>query len=192
MRKKMFEIITSRIRADTELSAILDSMTQGASEEKAAAFEKLVALSGEGSLCSALLDYAKKRNEQSLEDALNDDETLNKVLSAKEPEELLQLENEINDTPLTLFERHIYQECIEYACQTKFGTYSPRNAVEEKANKAARAAYEAAIKKSMTDAISTVAISQLDDERQAITCLLYTSPCMAQRSRRGLLEEDVR
>lgn len=168
MRKKMFEIITSRIRADTELSAILDSLYKGTVDEKSDAFEKLEIFSGKGRLCSALLDYAPKRNEQCLEDALKDDEILNKILSAKEPEDLLQLENEINNMPLTLFERHIYQECIEYACRTKFGTYSPRNAVEEKASKAARAAYEAAMKKSMTDAISTVIISQLDDERQAI------------------------
>ncbi len=169
MKEKMYEIVVNRIRADTQLQCIFDNIRNATTaDEKKVACSRLEDLSGKGTVNALCVGLAENRPEQVINDALKDDERLNKIMLAKDPETLLQLEKEINDSPLTLFERRIYQECIEYVCRALFDTYSPKHALEEKARKAALEAYERSIKKSMTDAAVSVTVSCSEDGLEAI------------------------
>lgn len=169
MKEKLYEVVASRIRADTQLQGILDNIRKAATaDEKTEAYGKLEDLSGKGAIYAACLGFSENGQAPGITDALKDDELLNRIMSANDPETLLKLEKEVNDSPLTLFERHIYQECIESVCRTLFDTYSPKHALEEKARKSAVEAYEKAMKKSMTDAAASATVSHIEDGMEAI------------------------
>ena len=168
MKEKLYGVVASKIRADTQLQGILDNIRKATDDEKTVAYGKLEDLSGKGAIYAACLGFFENGQVSGITDALKDDELLNKIMSAKDPETLLKLEKEVNDSPLTLFERHIYQECIECVCRTLFDTYSPKHALEEKARKSAVEAYEKAMKKSMTDAAVSAMVSHIEDGTEAI------------------------